>query len=112
LIADHGADYWQSIILNNGRSWLKLAEESTHPKQDLYDGNLSALSVPAIFIHGGNDPRTEPGELDAVRKQLKDAPIHIVEGGGHSPHSQASVAPECNAVASSFLREVTGKKSS
>ncbi|HEX8185004.1 MAG TPA: alpha/beta hydrolase, partial [Blastocatellia bacterium] len=107
LIADHGEDYWQRIILNNGRSWLKIAEESTHPEHDLYDGRLSGLSLPAIFLHGSNDPRTEPGELEAVRKQLKDAPIHIIEGGGHSPHSQSSVASECKAIAGSFLREVT-----
>lgn len=106
LIADHGEDYWRNIILNNGRSWLKIAEESDHAKQDLYDGKLSTLSVPAILIHGANDPRTEPDELAAVRKQLPDVPIHILEGGGHAPHSQNSVASECNAVAARFLREM------
>jgi pimeloyl-ACP methyl ester carboxylesterase len=111
LARDHGEDYWRSIILNNGRSWLKIAEESSHAKQDLYDGNLSALSVPAILIHGRLDPRTEPDELEAVHKQLEHVPIHIIEGGGHSPHSQSSVASQCNTFASAFLGEVIGRTS-
>ena len=106
LIRDHGEDYWRSIILNNGRSWLEIAERSSHAKQDLYDGNLSALSVPAILIHGRLDPRTEPDELEAVQQQLKDVPIHIIKSGGHSPHSQASVAAECNRIAGDFLSEI------
>jgi pimeloyl-ACP methyl ester carboxylesterase len=110
LIRDHGEDYWRSIILNNGLSWLKIADESGHPHQDLYDGNLSRLSVPSMFIHGRLDPRTEPDELDAVRLELKDVPIHLIEGGTHSPHSQLSVASECNAIAGRFLSEITGKK--
>jgi pimeloyl-ACP methyl ester carboxylesterase len=110
LARDHGEDYWRSIILNNGRSWLLLAEESSHAKQDLYDGNLSALTVPSILIHGRLDPRTEPDELEAVHKQLEHVPIHIIEGGAHSPHSKASVAAECNAIASGFLGELIGRR--
>jgi pimeloyl-ACP methyl ester carboxylesterase len=110
LARDHGEDYWQKIILNNGRSWLKIADESSNDKQDLYDGNLSTLSVPAILIHGSHDPRTEPDELDAVRRQLEHVPVHIIEGGGHAPHSQASVASECNRVAGQFLSDIIGKR--
>lgn len=110
LARDHGEDYWRNIITNNGRSWLKLAEESSHAKQDLYDGNLSALSVPAILIHGRLDPRTEPGELEAVHQQLEHARIHIIEGGGHSPHSQASVVSKCNRIAGRFLSELINRR--
>lgn len=110
LIRDHGEDYWRDIILNNGRSWLRIAEESGDAKQDLYDGNLSALRTPAILIHGRLDPRTEPGEMEAVRRQLKHVPIHVIEGGGHSPHSQSSAAAECNAIARSFLGEVVNRR--
>ncbi|HVG21971.1 MAG TPA: alpha/beta hydrolase [Blastocatellia bacterium] len=110
LARDHGEDYWRSIILNNGRSWLKIAEGSSHAKQDLYDGNLSALRAPSILIHGRLDPRTEPDELEAVRRQLDQVPIHIIEGGGHSPHSQASVVDECNAIAGRFLNEFASRE--
>jgi pimeloyl-ACP methyl ester carboxylesterase len=109
LIRDHGEEYWRSIILNNGLSWLKIADESSHPGQDLYDGRLSRLIVPSIFIHGRLDPRTEPDELDAIRLALKDVPIHIIDAGTHSPHSQLSVAFECNGIALRFLSEIKSK---
>jgi pimeloyl-ACP methyl ester carboxylesterase len=105
LARDHGDDYWQRLIVNNGRAWLKLAKESARDKQDLYDGRLAEVSVPTLFIHGSRDPRTEPGELDAVRSQLPKAAIHVIDGGGHSPHSESASAAECNRVASVFLRE-------
>ncbi|HEX8088892.1 MAG TPA: alpha/beta hydrolase [Blastocatellia bacterium] len=109
LARDHGEDYWRDIILNNGRSWLRIAEESSDAKQDLYDGKLSALRAPAILIHGRLDPRTEPDEMEAIRRHLKHVPIHIIEGGGHSPHSQSSAAAECNAIARRFLGEVVNR---
>ena len=108
LARDHGEDYFRDLIINNGRAWLRLAEESNHPKQDLYDGRLGELSVPTLFIHGGADPRTEPDEFDRVRQQFKSARVHMIEGGGHSPHSQKSAASECNRVAGDFLRRVIG----
>jgi len=89
LASDHGEDYWRKLIVMNGDAWLRIADEATEPKQDLYDGRLSELRVPALFIHGSRDPRTEPGEMDAVRDQLPDARIEIIEGGGHSPHSES-----------------------
>jgi pimeloyl-ACP methyl ester carboxylesterase len=106
LARDHGEDYFRDLIVNNGRAWLRIAEESRDAKQDLYDGRLGELSVPTLFVHGGADPRTEPGELDAVRRQFESAQMHVIEGGGHSPHSQKSAAPECNQVAGDFLRKL------
>jgi len=104
LAAAHGEDYWRELIINNGHAWLKIADASNHEGEDLYQGRLRDLRVPAIFIHGSHDPRTEPGELDRVRNQLSDAPIHIIEGGGHSPHSESQSATECNRIAAEFLR--------
>lgn len=106
LARDHGDDYWQRLIVNNGRAWLKIAEESPHDKHDLYDGRLAEVAVPTLFIHGSRDPRTEPGELDAVRSQLPRATIHVIDGGGHSPHSERASAAECNRVAAAFLGEI------
>ena len=106
LSAEHGEDYWQKLIINNGRAWLRLADESAVPKQDLYDGKLSGLAVPALFIHGSRDPRTEPGEIDAVRHELPKARFEILEGAGHSPHSASPSAEACTHVAGNFLESL------
>lgn len=103
LAREHGEDYWHKLIVINGAAWLGISDEATHDTHDLYDGKLSELRVPALFIHGSRDPRTEPGELDAVRAQLPNARIEIIEGGGHSPHSESAAAAESNRVASEFL---------
>jgi pimeloyl-ACP methyl ester carboxylesterase len=108
LIRDHGEEDWRELILMNGTAWLRLAEESSDAAQDLYDGRLHELRVPTLFIHGDGDPRTEPGELDAVRRQLPDARMEIIREAGHSPHSQRSVAAEVNRLAGEFLRATSG----
>jgi pimeloyl-ACP methyl ester carboxylesterase len=105
LAADHGEDYWRELIINNGLAWLKIAESSSRDDEDLYEGRLHNLKVPTIFIHGSRDPRTEPGELDAVRNQLPAAPIHLIDGG-HSPHSESQAATESNRVAGEFLNRI------
>lgn len=103
LASDHGEDYWRKIILNNGRAWLQLADEGPDPRQDIYDGKLSQLDGPTLFIHGSRDPRTEPDELDAMRRELPRARFEILEGAGHSPHSASSSAEACTRVAADFL---------
>jgi pimeloyl-ACP methyl ester carboxylesterase len=40
------------------------------------------------LLHGENDPRTEPDELDQARRELPAAQAHIIAGAGHSPHSE------------------------
>jgi pimeloyl-ACP methyl ester carboxylesterase len=106
LAGEHGEDYWRKLIVNNGDAWLRIADEATHENKDLYEGKLSQLRVPALFIHGSRDPRTEPGEMDAVRAQAPRARIEIIEGGGHSPHSESASAMECNRVAGEFLASI------
>ncbi len=66
LAREHG-QRWRHLISTNGAAWLRLAEQGG----DLYDGRLSALQVPVLVIHGARDPRTEPGELDALREALE-----------------------------------------
>jgi pimeloyl-ACP methyl ester carboxylesterase len=106
LAADHGEDYWRELIVNNGRAWLEIAYTSTAATEDLYEGRLRDLRVPTIFIHGSRDPRTEPGEIDAIRDQLPDVPVRIIDGGGHSPHSESQAAQECNRLAGEFLSQL------
>jgi len=103
LSGEHGEDYWRKLIVINGDAWLRIADEATHDKHDLYDGMLSELRVPTLFIHGSRDPRTEPGEMDAVRAQLPSATMGVIEGGGHSPHSESASASESNRIAREFL---------
>jgi len=104
LAREHGDDYWQKLIVINGRAWLQIADEAVSPEQDLYDGRLSELQVKVLFLHGSRDPRTEPGELEAVRSQLPSARIELIDGGGHSPHSEAAAFEACNRAAAEFLR--------
>jgi len=106
LAGEHGEDYWRKLIVINGYAWLGIADEATHARHDLYDGKLSQLRVPTLFIHGSRDPRTEPGELDAVRAEMPTARIEIIEGGGHSPHSESASATEINRVVSEFLESI------
>ena len=131
LAAEHG-ESWQRILSINGDAWLRLAEQGG----DLYDGRLAALRVPLLLIHGGRDPRTEPGELDALRAALvrcrsNDLPFdrHEPSGArsprplvgqavtpridfamlphaGHSPHSEPATAGEVTRVAAQFLASV------
>ena len=100
LARDHGEGGWRRVLEQNGRAWLELFE--TRPR-DLYDGRLSQLRVPTLFLHGARDPRTEPGELAAVREQLPQAHFRILEQGGHSPHSEAGTAAEATQAVDEFL---------
>lgn len=106
LIADHGRENWQQVIKNNGFGWQKIATASSHPLEDLYQGNLSSLDVPALFLHGALDPRTEPGEIDAVRRELPRASFRMIEQGRHSPHSEIVGAAETVRAAAEFLTQI------
>jgi non-heme chloroperoxidase len=99
LARDHGPD-WRKVLDRNATAWLEIVEAGP---ADLYGGRLSELQVPALFLHGARDPRTEPGDLEAVRRELPQAEIHILEGAGHSPHSEPGSAGECLRVATAFL---------
>jgi len=57
---------------------------------------LSKLSVPALFIHGGRDPRTEPGrQSPAIRCALpRGGKFASLEAAGHSPHRRGRSRPE------------------
>lgn len=106
LSSEHGKDYWRKLIVMNGEAWLRIADEASHQTQDLYDGRLSSLQARTLFVHGSRDPRTEPGEMEAVRDQLLNALIETIEGGGHAPHSESASAAVCNRVASEFLESI------
>lgn len=106
MARDHGDPYWRRVLEAGGNAWLRIIEESTDPLKDFYRNSLSKLSVPAVFIHGERDPRTEPGELDAVSAQLPDLPIRVIADAGHSPHSEPNARDRCNQIAAEFLERI------
>ena len=101
---EFGREHWRKLISSHAKAWLDLAAESSSPADDLYQGRLAEISAPTLFIHGELDPRTEPGEIDAAAKQLPHAEMRILEGAGHSPHSESASADLATLVASEFLK--------
>jgi valacyclovir hydrolase len=115
LAREHG-EGWRDLIRTNGDAWLRIAGDPSAPAGDLYGGRLGELRVPTLVIHGARDPRTEPGELDALRDALTRRPealrhleirrFEILAEGGHSPHSERAVADEVTRLAQDFVLKV------
>jgi pimeloyl-ACP methyl ester carboxylesterase len=105
LAREHGGR-WRDLIRTNGDAWLRIADERPAPDADLYGGRLPTLRLPTLVVHGGRDPRTEPGELDALRAAVRHATVEILPGGGHSPHSERASTDEVTRAAQRFLSEV------
>jgi pimeloyl-ACP methyl ester carboxylesterase len=121
LANDHGED-WPQIVALHSRAWLRIGSEAP-PLEDFYRGRLGELEIPVLVVHGVKDPRTEPGELDALRAALsmpgaadasgRQAPgarraFAIFEDGGHSPHSERGTADAVTDAAIKFVRGVIG----
>jgi pimeloyl-ACP methyl ester carboxylesterase len=103
LAHDHGAE-WRRLIQLNGAAWLAIGSKGG----DLYDGRLSELRVPTLVIHGERDPRTEPGELDALRQVLdgrSEDRFVILPSGGHSPHSERATADDVTQIALEWIAD-------
>lgn len=112
LACEHG-EGWRDLIRTNGIAWRRIADERSSPDDDLYGGRLAAPRVPTLLVHGARDPRTEPGELDALRAALgrrgvgsrvDQARFEILAEGGHSPHSERATAGEVTRLAAAFVR--------
>ncbi|MBA3455052.1 MAG: alpha/beta hydrolase [Deltaproteobacteria bacterium] len=99
LAADLGPD-WRTPIRADGRVWLDIAAT---PDDDLFDRRLAEITAPTLVLHGSNDPRTEPGELDRLRRDLPHAELHILDGATHSPHSERDYSGRCAELVASFL---------
>jgi len=100
LAAEHGEDYWRTIIRADGRAWLEIAAT---PTEDLYEHRLHELRVPMLVLHGADDPRTEPGELDRIPREVRTARIEMIAGAGHSPHSERGSAARCTQLVADFI---------
>lgn len=80
-----------------------MAYESIGREHDAYAGRLREITAPTLVIHGRLDPRTEPGELEALRAQLPQSDVRILNEGSHSPHSESATADLVTEIAGSFL---------
>ena len=89
----------------NARAWLDLARRLPQPA-DLYGGRLGEVAAPVLVVHGGEDPRTEPGELAAICAALPGARHVVLPGAGHSPHSERAVADEVAGELAAFVGDV------
>jgi len=105
LARDHG-DRWRDVIRMNGAAWLAIERARAAAGDDLYGGRLATLRVPTLVMHGAKDPRTEPGELEALCAALPHARLALIAAGGHSPHSERLAAAETTAAAAGFLAEI------
>ncbi|MDB4963697.1 MAG: Hydrolase [Myxococcales bacterium] len=104
LAAEHGEAYWRTVLRAGGAVWLDIAAT---PDDDLYDHRLQELRVPTLVLHGADDPRTEPRELDRLRREVPHAEVHLLAGAGHSPHSERGTAQITCELAISFLARAT-----
>jgi pimeloyl-ACP methyl ester carboxylesterase len=112
LERDHGAR-WVEVVRLHAEAWIRIDAEAASAAEDFYDGRLSELAVPLLVVHGARDPRTEPGELAALRAALAerpgvDPPIHaaaiaVLDEGAHSPHSEPATAAEVTRVMRRFI---------
>jgi pimeloyl-ACP methyl ester carboxylesterase len=103
LALDHGEDYWRAVLHAGGQAWLDIAKT---PDDDFYQGRLDQLRVPLLVVHGADDPRTEPGELDRIARDVPSARIELLAGAGHSPHSERSSAARSTALVAEFIASV------
>jgi pimeloyl-ACP methyl ester carboxylesterase len=104
LADDHGKAHWPTVLRRNCGVWFRIADQVQRPEEDLYDGQLGELRVPTLFLHGSLDPRTEPGEMESVRKTVPQATMKFFSNGKHSPHSEQDAFAECNKTAKEFLQ--------
>jgi pimeloyl-ACP methyl ester carboxylesterase len=102
LIRDHG-ERWRQVLRLEGDAWLGLAAAAASPHHDLFDGRLEELQPPAMLVHGGRDPRTEPGEFETIRAALPGAWLQHLPAAGHCPHAESATAGVVGEAMMEFL---------
>jgi pimeloyl-ACP methyl ester carboxylesterase len=125
LAREHG-DRWLALVEMHSRTWRRISDQASSSTEDFYGGRLGDLQVPALVVHGARDPRTEPGELAALRAALagpERAGLPQIDGraavsgppvtwaifdeGGHSPHSERATADDVTRAAASFMANLS-----
>jgi len=107
MVRDHGTA-WSEVVVRHSRAWHAIADAAASDTDDFYAGRLMEIGLPVLVVHGAADPRTEPGELDALRRALPNAAFAIVPEGRHSPHSQRATADDVTRIAEQFIDRVCG----
>jgi pimeloyl-ACP methyl ester carboxylesterase len=100
---EHGVDYWEHLLKVHGQAWLDILDTCVNPERDLYSGAIGDLRVPALLLHGSEDPRTEPVEIQALQASCPILRLHLIPGAGHSPHSEPISAAESTRAALKFF---------
>src|SRR5512147_1847686 len=103
MAEDHGEPRWRAVVGMNSRAWLRIIEEGRRGERDLYQGRLAEVRAPVLLLHGRRDPRTEPGEIEAVRRDLPGAQLALLDAS-HSPHS-GRAGEEATRLAAAFAAE-------
>ena len=106
LERDHG-DRWREVIGMHALAWQRIGDEAASATDDFYGGRLPDVSVPVLVVHGARDPRTEPGELEALTAALCGrsnvrTDVLVLPNGGHSPHSERQHAETVAAAGAAF----------
>jgi pimeloyl-ACP methyl ester carboxylesterase len=120
MTRDHG-ERWRQILNRHSRAWLRIGREARSAAEDFYGGRLAGLKVPVLVVHGVRDPRTEPGELDALCAALQERgavlpaadagerrAFAIFDAAGHSPHSERASTDAVTDAALRFVNDVIG----
>jgi len=121
LAREHGESYWRELVQTEGRTWLEIAKlaesglaesglaeskpaqsgsaesgsaQATSGTVDLFNGTFPELRVPTFILQGAHDPRTDPGEMEAVQQALPAAHLRVIALGEHCPHSESKAAPQ------------------
>jgi pimeloyl-ACP methyl ester carboxylesterase len=105
LARDHGERHWRDVVQGDCQAWLDIARTSNPRCPDLYDGRMSQIRPRVALIHGEHDPRTEPDELEQVRRELPSAQVHIIAGAKHSPHSERESREQCARLVREIVAE-------
>jgi pimeloyl-ACP methyl ester carboxylesterase len=103
LATDHGEAHWEEVVQRNAEVWVRIGASSRRGDEDLFEGHLEELKVPTLFVHGRQDPRTVPGEVERAGELVAGSTVRIIEEGKHCPHYEAAVAEEFNGVLEKFL---------
>ncbi|HZZ85568.1 MAG TPA: alpha/beta hydrolase [Anaeromyxobacteraceae bacterium] len=103
LATEHGEPRWREVVRAGAAAWLDLIGRALAGDDDLYDRRLGELRAPVLLLHGAEDPRTEPGELDRARAALPRAEVALLEGVGHAPHCSRRGAERAVAALREFL---------
>ncbi len=102
LRAEHGED-WRHVVRRNCDVWLRLAQSRNG--EDLFAGRLGELEAPALVVHGLDDPRTEPGEIQRALHRLPNATPRLFDTGKHCPHAHAKTASAVGIAIRTFVDE-------